>query len=116
MLGFLKRTLYFITDLKTVITVFYATVRSIVSYASVVWSPNQVYMINDIERIQRNFVRYLCNKFKYDRGDHLYEVFCKKFNMLTLEQHRLSLGLNFLYNIVHSKAKSPDLLKIFIYV
>jgi len=69
MLGFLKRTLYFITDMKTVITMYNATVRSIVSYASVVWSPNQVYMINDIERIQRNFIRYLCNKFKYDRDD-----------------------------------------------
>jgi len=111
MLGFIKRALYFVKDLNTVLTTYYAVVRSIISYASVVWSPNQVYLINEIERVQRNFVRYVCNKFKYDRDEHSYEVFCKKFNMLTLQQHRLSLGLNFFYSIIHSKIQSPDLLK-----
>ena len=110
-LGFIKRVLHFVNDFKTILTIYIATVRSIISYASVVWCPSQVYLINEIESVQRNFIRYICNKFNHDRDAHSYEVFCQKFNLLTLHQHRLYLGLNFLYNVIHSKVQSPNLLK-----
>ena len=109
--------LYFVNDLNTIISIYYATVRSIISYASVVWCPSQIYLVNEIDRIQRSFIRYICNKLNYDRDDHTYEDFCNKFNLLTLEQHRKTVGLNFLYNIVHSKIHCPDLLKnLFLFI
>jgi hypothetical protein len=117
MCGFLKRSLYFVKDIKTIITIYNAIVRSLLTYACIVWNPTQQYLINELERVQRNFIRYICFKFSIDRDKYTYESLCTQFKIPTLHQFRLSLSLNFLYNLIHNKVQCPELLNyISIYI
>ena len=98
-------------DLKTLITVYNAIVRSVLSYASVIWNPSQAFLGTELERVQRNFIRYLCYKLKIDCDYYTYEQLCQKFEMPTLHHFRSSLGLNLLYNLIHGRIQCSAMLK-----
>jgi hypothetical protein len=109
--GFLKRSLYFVKDAKTIITIYNAIVRSLLCYACIVWNPSQQFLISEIERVQRNLIRYICYKTGVNRDSYSYEELCQKFQIPTLYQFRLSLSLNFFYHLIHSKINCSELLK-----
>jgi hypothetical protein len=111
MLGLLKRSLYFVNDAKTIVTIYNAIVKSVLSYGCVLWNPSQHYLVNELERVQRHLIRYLCFKCGLKRDCYTYEELCQKFEIPTLQQYRISLGLNFLYNLIHNKIQCSELLK-----
>ena len=110
-LGFIKRSLFFVNDIKTVIAIYSAVVRCILIYGSVVWNPSQAFLIHELERVQRHFIRYVCYKFGFDRDNYSYEEWCNKFEIPTLQHFRTTLGLNFLYNLLHGRTNCSELLK-----
>ncbi|XP_046662821.1 uncharacterized protein LOC124355706 [Homalodisca vitripennis] len=86
-------------------------VRPIVEYASVVWSPHQSILINDLERIQTKFLRYLGVRtgFLYrevhvDRPD---EALC----LPPLAARRKVQDLMFLYKVINGLIDCPELLE-----
>ena len=110
MCGFLKRSLFFVKDANTIVSIYNTIVRSTTSYACLLWNPQHQYLINELERVQRNLVRYICYKTGLERDDFSYEELCKKFHIPTLSQFRQSISLVFFYNLIHGKIKCPELL------
>ncbi|RZB40495.1 hypothetical protein BDFB_013440, partial [Asbolus verrucosus] len=45
---------------STLLTLFFAFVRSKMEYVNIIWFPYLVTYIADIERVQRRFLKYLC--------------------------------------------------------
>ncbi|XP_046687794.1 uncharacterized protein LOC124373466 [Homalodisca vitripennis] len=110
-LGFLMRSAKPFSDPGTLRTLYCSMVRPIVEYASVVWSPHQSILINDLERIQTKFLRYLGVRtgFLYREVpvDHLAEALC----LPQLAARRKVQDLMFLYKIINSLIDCPELLE-----
>jgi hypothetical protein len=86
MLGFIKRTCYSFKDTKPLIALYKSYVRTNLEYCAVIWSPWQKQHCENIERVQRKFVKYLCFKsaLPYDRDK--YPELCSYFNLPTPEK------------------------------
>ena len=72
-LGFINRTLTFINP-TTYLTLYNSLVRSILEYATSIWSPYTYTLTNYLESIQRKFLRRLAflNGTPMNRTDHDY--------------------------------------------
>lgn len=59
LLGLLKRTCPLLTDLSVRRTLYLALVKLQLSYATQVWSPSQISLKTEIERVQRRATRWI---------------------------------------------------------
>uniref|UniRef100_A0A8D8UZ39 Reverse transcriptase domain-containing protein n=1 Tax=Cacopsylla melanoneura TaxID=428564 RepID=A0A8D8UZ39_9HEMI len=64
-LGMLIRYCKYIQDIEAILLLYKSTVRSIMEYGAVLWSPKYKNLQNTIEKIQAKFIRYL---FKKENG------------------------------------------------
>ena len=109
MLGFIQRSCNTFSNIDSLRSLNIANVRSLLEYASVVWSPWQKQQQNSIERVQIKFIKFICFKTKhpYDRGN--YEVLCQYFNLSPLHRRRQFSDAIFLYKCVNNMYDCPDI-------
>lgn len=62
MLGFIIRTCKPFRNVTAIKTTYYSLVRSHLEYGVQVWNPTQIYLSDQIERIQKRFVRFVFNQ------------------------------------------------------
>lgn len=91
--------------------------RPLLEYGSIIWSPYTLSEINDIEKIQHKFLRFIF----FSRGGNLrennyfvdYNNLMEMLNLETLELRRLKKDLIFLYKVLHGMTNTPELLQLF---
>ena len=75
---------------------FITYVRPLLEYTSPVWSPSHLYLINEIENVQRSFTKRLPGLSTLSYSERLSIL-----NLPTLEYRRLIADLNICFKIVH---------------
>lgn len=109
MLGFLFRIVKSFRNIDSLKTLYYAYVRSIMEYASPIWSPSYVTHIAQLESVQRCFIRRLNNRFGARGLDYAERL--SFFNILSLENRRLIADMKLLHDIVNAALDCPGLIE-----
>lgn len=110
--GFIVRNCKLITNISAITTLYMTYVRSQLDYASIVWSPYYKCYINEIDYVQKKFLKYLFYKsdgFYPDRGTD-YKLLLNKFQICSLHDRRQHNSVIFLYKLLHGKIDCSDLL------
>jgi len=110
-LGFIKRMTKEFKTSKSLITLYKAIVRPLLEYASPIWSPSVDKYIDELEKVQKKLVKYLCykNHIIYHRKD--YFSLCVKFDIEPLVLRRLKNDMLNIHKIINN-ANSTELLEM----
>jgi hypothetical protein len=114
MLGFLIRTCKDFKNIKSHVLLFNSFVKSQLNYCTVAWNPIYQKYIDQIEDIQKKFVRYLAHKFN-NGIDDTYEVRCTNFKLRSLQSIRTENDLLFLHKSLHQHLYSEQFLDHFVF-
>lgn len=109
MLGFVKRHSNDFCA-NTVKLLFLTLVRPILEYDTPVWRPFYQNRIQQIEGIQRKFIRYMCFKAQIIRDDFTYAELLLTFDLNSLEERREMIDVVTLCKILNGSIDSSDLL------
>jgi hypothetical protein len=110
-LGFLKRTCANFRDQFALKTLHQSIVRSHFDHALLIWHPYLKTSILSLEKVQNNFIRFLCFQCFIFRIPHSsYEVESSIFNIFTLENRFLQI-IKFLYKILKNMIDCPEILQ-----
>ena len=111
MLGFIIRTCRNFQNLKVMITLFNAYVRSVLEYNSIVFNPMFKKDSDRIEKIQKRFLKYLVYRQTGIYPKNLsYEHLIDQFNFSTLSYNRTNSGLKYLSKVLNNKVDDPEFL------
>jgi len=93
-------------------TLYFALVRSILKYCSILWNPYQLVRINKIKRVQDKFLRFINTKNPNNCiiTNHCYEPLRRLVNINSLSPRSLYFDVIFIYKILHGKIKDSFLL------
>lgn len=101
-MGFIIRSCHEFSDVGCLKLLYYSFVRSQLEYASVVWSPFYNRYKQEIERVQRRFLKYMSY-----RQDGVYPIrgfpnsrMLDRFAMVSLESRRIVSALSFLLKMM----------------
>lgn len=109
LLGFITRSSsHFSTD--TMKLIYCSLVRSSLEYCSIVWNPYYNVHIENIEKVQKKFLRYIAYKLGLTRDEYDYRDILATLNISTLEQRRCNALLLFLHKLLNGNIDSPELL------
>lgn len=112
LVGFIIRIMKDFKKPSTLIYLFNVLVRSVLEYASVVWSPFYNVHSAKIEGVQRRFLRSICFKYGLIRTLATYDDRAKYFNVTRLDRRRQLCELVYLHKIVHSSIDCPELVNL----
>lgn len=114
LLGFVIRNSCNFKNEKTLVRLFNVYVRSVIEYASLIWSPLYDVHINTIEKVQKKFLRYLYyKKYNIYSFDISYEILLNEFNFNKLETRRLISSALFAHKLFNGKINCTFLLQQF---
>ena len=97
-------------NLSAVLVSYYAHVRSILEYSSVVWAGAAKTHLSRIERIQHKFLLWLDNHSMTTSRTRNYANLLKKYNVTSLSSRQHQHDLLFLRNLFRGRIDAPDLL------
>ena len=100
-------------NLSSVQVAYFAHVRSILEYGSVVWAGAAKTHLDRIERIQHKFLIWLNYHSGYANRSLDYNELLRRFNVTSLKSRRNQHDLLFLRNLFRGRVDSPDLLSRF---
>ena len=112
-LGFVIRNSHDFWNSNCISVLYNSYVRSILEYGSIIWSPIYDVHIDNLEKIQRRYLKFLaykCDKVYPERGCPQSELL-KRFQILPLRIRRERTSIKFLYNILHNRIDAPDILE-----
>lgn len=112
LLGFISRTLRDFSDINCFRVLYCSYVRSILEYASPVWSPQYNVYIESLDKIQKKFFRLVAFKLGIPREDIDYNSMENLLNLNSLKDRRVILDLSTLYKIVNNMFNCSELLDI----
>ena len=98
---------------KPLLSVFYAHVRSIIEYGSVVWSGAAVTHLKRLERIQHSFLIWLACSSDCHSENLRYDHLLQHFKVPSIKSRFMQHDLMFLYNVFHGRIDCPQLLSQF---
>lgn len=111
-LGFVMRVCSEFRDPLVLKSLYFAHVRSILEYASVVWSPNFITSSNKIESIQKKFLRFVFRRFGWYNVVQ-YAPYAFKRGLLgieSLETRRRNADALFVFDLILGHIDAPNLL------
>lgn len=111
LIGFISRNCKDLS-VNTSRLIYCTLIRSILEYASIVWSPYQGIYIDAIERVQNKFLRICAFKLNYTIENHDYQVIRNQLGLKCLTDRRQMFDLCYIYNIIHGSVSCPELLQI----
>lgn len=112
LIGFISRSTSGFKHSRSMLYLYYALVRPILEYCSVVWSPFYNVHCTHIERVQKKILNILCFRSGLSRELRSYSQKLTKFRVISLESRRNQSSLVYLYKILHSLIDSPHLLSL----
>jgi hypothetical protein len=115
MLGFVLRTTRDFVSIPAIKTLFVSLVRSRIEYNSPIWSPYYTVHSNNIERIQRKFLRYVGYLLHIPVEEIDYSYLLSLLNMSTLSDRRIISDLGLLFRIVRGQLDCFDLTRMISY-
>lgn len=111
-LGFVIRSGHDFENILALKSLYNSLVRSKLEYASVVWSPHYNIYINEIEKVQRRFLKFL--SFKVDKSypprGISQESLLARFNYNSLSNRRSCSSMLFLFKILNNVFDCPEFL------
>jgi hypothetical protein len=110
LLGLLRRNCKSFS-IDTKIHIYQYLVRSKLEYASIIWTPYQITKINQLERVQRKFMKFLryTSKLPYDSAS--YEDYCQFYKLLPLSKRRFVSDCVFMYKSIRLENPTVDFLE-----
>uniref|UniRef100_A0A1Y1KXC2 Reverse transcriptase domain-containing protein n=1 Tax=Photinus pyralis TaxID=7054 RepID=A0A1Y1KXC2_PHOPY len=111
-LGFILRNCKSFNNMVALKALFFLLVRSKLEYCSLIWFTSSKKNIDLIEHVQRRFLKFLYYKTEghYPPRGFCHETKLNLFHVSSLEDRRIKSSITFLFNIVHDKLDTPDLL------
>ncbi|XP_046685630.1 uncharacterized protein LOC124371344 [Homalodisca vitripennis] len=110
-LGLILRLTKPFNDIYSLKILYYAHVRPHLEYCSVVWSPHQHYLVDDIEKIQRRFLRLVGVRLGYRYTEVPIQDIATFLNIPSLSSRRCIQDVMFLYRLINAELDCPDLLE-----
>lgn len=115
MLGFIIRNSYLFSNELALKCLYFSFVRSKLEYCSLVWYPYYNVQKNQLESIQRKFLKFLNLRINgnYPERGYPQAMLLSLFNVSSLELRRILSSLKFLYFIHHNRIDCQYLLSKF---
>ena len=104
LLGFVFRCGRYFTDRSSFLTLYNVLVRNRLEYCSSVWNPFYQNAVDQIERVQKKFSRFLFYKFNIEKQS--YDKRLKLLKLHSLESRRLENDELTLHKLVHHRIDS----------
>lgn len=108
-LGFIIRNSKDFQNKDALRLLFISIIRSKLEYGAILWNPFYKYQKNNLEIIQKRFVKYCAFKFKINLN---YDDLLSEFNLQSLENRRIILQLLTLFKIINGFIDDPQILSI----
>ena len=99
-------------DHKAVMCAFNAHVRSVLQYASVIWSGAAVTHLARLERLQHRFLMWLGAKTQPHCPPMDYNSLLEHFNTTSIKARFVQADIMFMYNILHHRIDSNHLVSL----
>lgn len=106
-LGFIRRVTKPFSDTMCIKQLYFSYVRSILEYSSTVWNPHYLTYINDIEKVQDKFIKYINYKNHYYSKS--YSESRVYHNLMSLQKRRSLLDMTFLHGLCTGYIDCPEL-------
>lgn len=100
MLGFIKRSMKHFNSVETMKTVYCANVRSILEYASVIWSPSYSCHKQSLERVQRKFFKWVTFKLRLPTTSENYNQ--ETIGLMSLELRRKNFDIMLIFKVINN--------------
>lgn len=100
MLGFIKRSMKHFNSLEAIKTVYCTNVRSILEYASVVWSPSYSCHKQTVERVQRKFFKWITFKLRLPLTTENYNQ--ETIDLMSLELRRKNFDIMLIFKVINN--------------
>jgi hypothetical protein len=121
MLGFLFRNCKDFLNVHSFKVLYYAHVRSHLEYCCQVWNPEKPTYSEELEKVQRKFVRYLYHKnlvpgyspFTHDPYEYSYRSCLSHLQMQSLSNRRKFFDIDFIVKSFNGIINSSELLQFF---
>ena len=110
MLGCIKRWTSDFANVRILLLLFNAFVRSVLEYCAVIWSPFYNIHILRIENVQGKFLKYVDFKLRSSNVIVPFNQLCDYLGLIPLQKRRIHLQLCFLYKIVNNFVDSGEIL------
>ncbi|KAJ8728440.1 hypothetical protein PYW08_016825 [Mythimna loreyi] len=107
MYGFVMRSSAEFKRVSTFLHLYKTLIRSQLEYAVPIWNPFYKKYVDEIEKVQRKFLRTM--QYRCYRTRLPYSQLLSKYKLITLESRRKLLEASVLYGIVHGNFDSIDL-------
>lgn len=113
LLGFVIRNSKEFLEISTLKLLYFSFVRSKLEYATIIWSPHYKIHINNLEQVQRKFLKFLSFKQDgvYPAIGFPHSDLLDRFSISSLENRRSINELIFLYKLIHGIYICPNLLE-----
>uniref|UniRef100_A0A8D8W7H9 Uncharacterized protein n=1 Tax=Cacopsylla melanoneura TaxID=428564 RepID=A0A8D8W7H9_9HEMI len=110
-LGFIQRNTRAFSNPKTFKALYSSIVRSSLEYCTPLWSPSYVTHIEDLEKIQKKFLRSLGFKDPDIQDTHDYRTIMQKYNINTLQHRRDIFDVLLTLKLIRGQLDCSDLVE-----
>ena len=100
-------------DFRAMRTAYYAHVRSVIEYGSVVWAGAAVTHMKRLERVQHCFLIWLASCSNHPTDNLDYDHLLAHFQVPSIKSRLHQHDLLFLYKIFHGQIDCPELVNLF---
>ena len=100
-------------DFRALRTAYFAHVRSILEYGSVIWAGAAVTHMKRLERVQHTFLIWLASRSNHPTNNFAYEHLLTHFQIPSIKSRLHQHDLLFLFKIFHGQIDCPELVKHF---